>query len=188
MTTVPLEVRVERRPPAWWGMLGLIATESALFATLVATYFYLRAQSGDGWPPEGIDKPGVTLSVIATVLLLPSSAALVLAMRRPDEARIWIGAAIALGLAFLALQAWAIQSALDDVRPQTDAYGSIFFTLGGLHWAHVAAGVLIAAWALLRTWIGPRPVVAIAVTALYWHFTNALAVVLLVTLTLSPHL
>jgi heme/copper-type cytochrome/quinol oxidase subunit 3 len=188
MTTVPLEVHVEGRPPAWWGMLGLIATESALFATLVATYFYLRAESEGGWPPVGIDKPSVTLPVIATLVLVPSSAALVLAIRRPDEARIWICVAIALGLVFLALEAWVIRSALDDVRPQTDAYGSIFFTLGGLHWAHVAAGVLIAAWALSRTWIGPTPVVAIAVTALYWHFTNALAVALLVTLTLSPHL
>jgi len=188
MTTVPLEVRVESRPLARWGMLGLIATESALFATLVATYFYLRAQSDDGWPPVGIDKPGVALPVIATVVLLPSSVALVLAIRRPTEARIWIGVAITLGLAFLALQGWAIHSALEDVHPQTDAYGSIFYTLAGLHWTHVAAGVLIAVWALSRTWIGPAPVVAIAVTALYWHFTNALAVALLVTLTLSPHL
>lgn len=188
MTSVPLDVRVERRPPAWWGMLGLIATETALFATLVATYFYLQAQSDVGWPPVGIDEPSVTLPVIATLVLLPSSGALVLAIRRPAEARIWIGAAIALGLAFLALQAWAIHSTLDRVHPQTDAYGSIFYTLGGLHWAHVAVGVLIAAWALSRTWIGPAPVVAIAVTALYWHFTNALAVALLVTLTLSPHL
>ena len=188
MTTVPLEARVERRPPAWWGMLGLIATESALFATLVATYFYLRAQSDTGWPPVGIDKPSVIVPLVATVVLVPSSVALALAIRRPDEARLWIGVAIGLGLAFLALEAWVIDSALDDVHPQTDAYGSIFYTLAGLHWVHVAAGVVIAAWALSRTWIGPTPVVAIAVAALYWHFTNALAVALLVTLTLSPHL
>jgi cytochrome c oxidase subunit III len=188
MTSVPLAAGVERRPLAWWGMLGLVATESALFAVLVATYFYLRAQSESGWPPAGLEKPSVTVPVIATIVLLPSSAAFVLALRRPDEARAWVGVAIALGLVFLALEAWVIHSALRDFDPQTDAYGSIFYTLGGLHWAHVAGGVVLAAWALSRTWFGPPAVVAMAVTALYWHFTNAVALILLVSLALSPHL
>jgi cytochrome c oxidase subunit I+III len=96
--------------------------------------------------------------------------------------------ALALGLAFLALEAYVIDEARDDFGPKDDAYGSIYYTLAGLHWLHVAAGVLLAAWVLVRTWRGPPPDEALSVTALYWHFTNVVAVVLFLTLTVVPRL
>jgi heme/copper-type cytochrome/quinol oxidase subunit 3 len=169
-------------------MVGLIATEGALFALLVATYFYLRAHAASGWPPVGTPRPDVLLPAVATVLLLPSSALLVVAGANLTRARVLLLAAVALGAVFLAVQAWAIHSALQDFHAQDDAYGSIFYTLSGLHWVHVAAGMVLAAWALLRTWVGPSPGTSVAVTALYWHFTNVVAVVVLLTVTLSPHL
>lgn len=189
MTTATIMARAEARPLAWWGMVGLIATESALFAVLVATYFYLRAHAVTGWPPAGIAKPDVLLPVLATAILVPSSGLLAAATgANLSRVRPVLGVTLVLGAVFLALQAWVIHSALGDFKPQEDAYGSIFYTLGGLHWMHVAAGMALAAWALLRTWVGPALGTSVAVTALYWHFTNAVALVLLLTVSLSPHL
>jgi heme/copper-type cytochrome/quinol oxidase subunit 3 len=36
--------------PVWWGNNGLLAIETAMFAILIATYFYLR-QNFALWPP-----------------------------------------------------------------------------------------------------------------------------------------
>ncbi len=56
-----------------------------------------------------------------------------------------------LGVAFLVFQDRARpRSRCDTFRPSDDAYGSIYYTLIGLHAAHVAAGVLLALWALIR--------------------------------------
>jgi heme/copper-type cytochrome/quinol oxidase subunit 3 len=189
VSTVTITARGEAPPLAWWGMVGVIATESALFAVLVATYFYLRAHAANGWPPTGIEKPEVLLPVIATAALIPSSALLAAATgANLGRVRPLLGVTLVLGAVFLAFQAWVIHSALGDFKPQDDAYGSIFYTLSGLHWVHVAAGMALAAWALGRTWVGHAPGTALAVTALYWHFTNAVALVLLLTVSLSPHL
>ena len=37
--------RPAARPNGWYGMLILVATESALFGTLLASYVYLRFQT-----------------------------------------------------------------------------------------------------------------------------------------------
>jgi heme/copper-type cytochrome/quinol oxidase subunit 3 len=143
----------------------------------------------NGWPPVGTPKPDVLLPVVATVVLVPTSPLLVLAVAANlARVRALLVVTLVLGAVFLVLQAWTIHSALQDFHAQDDAYGSIFYTLGGLHWMHVVAGMALAAWALLRTWIGPAPGTSVAVTALYWHFTNTVAVVVLLTVTLSPHL
>ena len=76
----------------------------------------------------------------------------------------------------------------DELRPRDDAYASIYYTLIGLHAAHVAAGVLLAR-------LGAAPLAAVRrrtgdltlqVTALYWHFVNVVAVFVFLTLYLAP--
>src|SRR5207248_10849223 len=42
-----------RRPVGWWGMVLLIATEATIFASLLASYFFIRAISPE-WPLAGI--------------------------------------------------------------------------------------------------------------------------------------
>ena len=58
MTDYVVERRAARSgmPAAWWGMIILIASESMLFATFIASYFYLRF-SHPVWPPHGIPMP-----------------------------------------------------------------------------------------------------------------------------------
>ena len=42
-----------RLSSGWWGMVTLLATETALFAYLLFSYFYIASQSGGAWPPGG---------------------------------------------------------------------------------------------------------------------------------------
>ncbi|HEV7518004.1 MAG TPA: hypothetical protein VGR07_17025, partial [Thermoanaerobaculia bacterium] len=41
------------RAPLWWGLIGMIAIESTMFALLVVTYYYLRGNA-QVWPPHGV--------------------------------------------------------------------------------------------------------------------------------------
>src|ERR671930_379199 len=72
-TTADAAARVVRQrrtfASGWWGMLLLIATEFTLFASLIASYFYLRFQN-DQWPPAGIEHPSVTLPLVLTGVLV----------------------------------------------------------------------------------------------------------------------
>jgi len=59
---------------AVWGMALFCATEAALFAYLLTSYFYLGV-TNPRWPPAGIEDPKLTLPLIMTGLLLASSGA-----------------------------------------------------------------------------------------------------------------
>jgi cytochrome c oxidase subunit III len=180
------------RPTGWWGMVLLIATEATLFALLLATYFYLRFVTVGGWPPDRITDPAILKPLLATLILLvavvPFAYAGVAAdrLRRP-AAQLALVCGIVLGVGFLVFQYILVQQSLDRFRPATDAYGSIFYTLVGLHFVHVGAGVLLALWALARTWRFDRTaIVTVRVTALYWYFLAVVAAVVFLTLYLSP--
>src|SRR5204863_42752 len=47
-------------PNGWWGMAVFLATEAALFGSMIGSYFYLRFTSPQ-WPQGGIEAPSVAL-------------------------------------------------------------------------------------------------------------------------------
>jgi heme/copper-type cytochrome/quinol oxidase subunit 3 len=101
--------------------------------------------------------------------------------------RIGMFVAVLLGVAFLILQRRLVDSSLQKFHPGDNAYGSIFYTLIGLHAAHVALGVLLGTWAALRTIRFDRTaIVTVRVVALYLHFVNVVAAVVFLVLYLSP--
>ena len=181
----------ERRSSGWWGMILVIASEATLFLLLLATYFYLRFKTAADWPPGGRD-PAVVKPLLATLLLVASSAPLAFAARAADRRdraaiRLALLAGALLGIAFLIFQDLLIHQSLDRFGPRDNAYGSIYYALLGLHAAHVAAGVLLALWACVRSWrLDRTAVVTVRVTTLYWHFVNVVAVLVFVVLYLSP--
>lgn len=181
----------EPRPNGWWGMLLLLATEGALFGTLIASYFYLRFQT-QGWPPGAIEPPHMTRPLVLTVVLLLTSVPMWMAARaaRADRRGLLCAslfAALALGAVYLWLQADLLQTSAEQFTPRTDAYGSIYYTLQVAHAAHVFAGLLLNAWLLTRVWrrVTVYRLNGVQAAALYWYFVNALAVVVLLTI-LSP--
>jgi heme/copper-type cytochrome/quinol oxidase subunit 3 len=180
------------REPVWWGMVLLIATEAALFAYLLFSYFYVASQSRTGWPPAG--PPSLHLALPNTLVLLASSATMWRAESgiRAGETS-WLGRGLLLtlilGAVFLSVQIVEYRSL--PFSPQTDAHGSLFYVITGFHSAHVAVGLLMIAVVLVRSWLGHFRMgrhLAVTVTAWYWHFVDVVWLAVFTTLYLSPRL
>jgi len=180
----------------WWGMVLLIAVEATLFTLLLASYFYLRFRSGPVWPPDGIANPKLGLVLVMSAILWSSSVPVHLAhaaIKRGDtgQLRLYLGVGFVLGLVFLALQGAVEYPGIlrHEFTPRTNAYGSMFFTITGLHGAHVLVGLAMNAWVQLRAGQGAfdrHRHVTVQNFVMYWHFVDVVWVFVLATLYLSP--
>jgi cytochrome c oxidase subunit 3 len=192
------EIRdVERRrlaqPNGWWGVVLLIATEATLLLAIVGTYYYLRFQTTQ-WPPRGIDAPSVALPLVMMGVLLLTSVPMQLAAvatraGRVGPTRALIVLAMLVQAGYLAVQIILLRKDLLDFSPAATAYGSIYFTMIVAHHAHVAIGLLLDVGILIRLIGGLTDYRAVGVRAiaLYWHFVNLMAIVVVLT-QLSPSL
>jgi heme/copper-type cytochrome/quinol oxidase subunit 3 len=181
---------------AWWGMVWLILTEATLFGSLIISYWFLRFRAAPLWPPDGISKPELTLPLVMSAILWTSSLPVHLAdraIRRGDQRLLRLGlfAGWILGATFLVLQA-AVEypEVLHEFTPRTNAYGSLFFTLTGLHGSHVLVGLLVSAWVQVRAWRGAfdeHRHVSVQNFAMYWHFVDTVWLFILLTIYLSPY-
>ena len=182
-----------KHPPGWWGMVWLCATEAMLFACLIASYFFLRG-SVESFYAEGGHYPSLRLPLPMTAILLTSSATMWWGehgMKAGNQTRLRLGLALTfvLGAVFLAMQATEYRH--NPIGPTASAYHSLFYATTGLHGAHVALGLLMNLYVQLRAWRGhftPARHLAVQNAALYWHFVDAVWVVILSTLYLSPRL
>lgn len=178
---------------SWWGMLLLCLTEGSFFVYALMSYFYLSARKG-AWPPAGIDRPTLQLPIIMTVVLMSSSATLYWAergIRRGARGRLMTGTAvtIVLGLLFLALQVREYSDKLRHIVPQTHAYASTFYTTTTVHGLHVAFGLLILLFLLLRTLLGHFTAAShqpVKTMALYWHFVDIVWLLIFTTFYITP--
>jgi heme/copper-type cytochrome/quinol oxidase subunit 3 len=180
-------------PNGWWGVALLVATEAALFGSLLASYFYLRFQSAQ-WPPAGVEEPKVALPLALTGALVATSLPMFLAVRSARAGRTratWLAIllAVAIQAGYLAVQIILLKDDLNSFSPKATAYGSIYFTLLAAHHLHVLLGILLCCWLLARLASGLTNyrVVAVRVVAVYWYFVSALAVLVVLT-QLSPSL
>jgi len=176
------------RPVAWWGTLMLIASESTLFGCLIGTYFYLRFESPT-WPPVGIPAPSLLTPIVLALVLAASAIPLRLATRAAHSARVagaWLLVVVAL-LVQAGYLAYAIHDFRDHLHaftPQTNAYGSIYYVLLGADHAHVAVGLLLSAWLLLKLSRGLTTyrLNALDAIAFYWYAVIVLTLVLTATI------
>jgi heme/copper-type cytochrome/quinol oxidase subunit 3 len=180
-------------PNGWWAAALFVCTETALFGTVIASYFYLRLKATQ-WPPPGVPQPHVALPVALTVALVVTSVPLVAAVRAAAHGR--AGAAVRLVLAaavvqaaYLGVQIHEFSSDLQKFDPRDSAYGSAYFTTLALHHAHVAVGLLLELWILARLARGMTNYrfVGLRVVALYWHFVNLIGIAVTFTV-ISPAL
>lgn len=179
---------LDRRDLSWWGMALFIATEAALFVYLIASYFYVGSAAAH-WPPL---TPRIGLTAINTILLLVSSGSAILADRSVRRGRIgafeiWLVVTIILGATFLTVQLHEYGTL--DFHAQTNAYGSFFYMITGLHGAHVAAGIIMLVYVLVRAIAGHFDAVRNAAARnaiLYWHFVDVVWLVVFTSLYLLP--
>ena len=189
-SAVPRPAGDRGRSIGWWGVVGVIATEATIFASLLGAYFYVRATSA-AWPQGDIEAPELRTISIFTVLLLSSSAPLFVAERAMarghlGRAQVAMAVTFVLGAAFLANQAREYHDlgfGIDE-----NAYASLFYLVTGLHGLHVLVGLLINLVVQAKLWTGrlsaERHRMMLA-SNLYWHFVDAVWVVVFTSLYLS---
>ena len=180
-----------RLASGWFGVWCLVATEGSIFAYLIFSYFYLASQAVGQWPPNGV--PVLRLAGPNTVILLLSSAALIWAertgARRAARGRLLGGIVLAFifGSAFVGVQIMEWHNQLISLISGT--YGSIYFTLTGFDLAHVIAGLvmllLLFVWAA-RGYFSRERHAPLTIGAIYWHFVDAIWLLVFATLYLSP--
>ena len=128
----------------WWGMVALIATESALFAYLFFSYYYLASHAVGAWPPQG--DPDLTIALPGTLILIAGSVVMWWGERgiergKPLRLKIGLIAAILLGISFVILEIleWKGQPFTLSSSP----YSWLYFTITGFHMLHVVIGLFV---------------------------------------------
>jgi cytochrome c oxidase subunit III len=180
------------RATIWWGVLGLIAIEGTALAIVGAAYLYLR-QNFVAWPPAGTPLPALGAATAELVVLVGSIVPMVAVDRFAHAERrrpVVIGLAImvALGLASMGLRALQFAGAL-GCRWDSHAYGSVVWTLLGMHAAHVLTSTFENALLLVVLVVGPverKDFVDAHVNALYWYFIAAIWVPTYALVYLAP--
>jgi heme/copper-type cytochrome/quinol oxidase subunit 3 len=201
-TALPTDEVREVAPPAptgrgydrgFWGIALVIATEAVIFLGLVSSYFFLWASSNQ-WPQGGIEPPDLPRTLIFTPVLLLSSVPVFwaeAAIRRGRVTQLRVGMFIGfvMGLAFLVNQLLEYRDLTFGWRD--NAYASVFYTTTGLHGLHVLVGLLISIVVQIKATLGrygPDRHVNVQVFSLYWHFVDAVWIVVFSSLYLAPHL
>jgi heme/copper-type cytochrome/quinol oxidase subunit 3 len=180
-------------PTAWWGMAVLIMTEAMVFVILLAAYFFLRAASKE-WPLGGIEVPELKLAVPFSFVLWGSSLPIFWAeagIRKGFVGRLKVGVLLSflMGASFLAYTLYDFNELHFGWRD--NAYGSIFYTIVGLHAIHVFIGLGMNVVVQLKAWLGRYDHgrhASAEVFFLYWHFVDVVWLAVFPALFLSPHL
>lgn len=179
----------------WWGMVSLIATEGTLFALLIFSYFYFEAGLRE-WPPPGIPLPELKPALIRSVLLLGSTFPMIMAERAMEhrghiaKTAVWLTVTIALGTVFTISHFQESPKLFKELAPRETTYGSIFLTIINFHIGHVVIGMAILAFLLFHTLRGrftKKRHATVKIGAMYWHFVDAIWVIVLFSLYLTPH-
>jgi heme/copper-type cytochrome/quinol oxidase subunit 3 len=172
-------------------MVCLLITEGALFAYFLFSYFYLESMAPQ-WPPNNV--PQLRLAGPNTVILIASSFVMwwtERGIKRGEQMRLRLGLLVTavMGIAFLIIQ--SREYAALKFAASSHAYGSLFVTITGFHFAHVVVGVLMILTIELRAWLGhftERRHLAVTNTTLYWHFVDIVWLFVFASLYLTPRI
>jgi cytochrome c oxidase subunit III len=184
MSTVPIFADENWRLPSRGrvAMFALIIGESAIFTIFVVAYVYYIGRSTYGPTPRILDIP-----VFNTICLLSSSLTIWMAEHAIARGRIrafgaWWALTMTLGIIFLAGTAleWDRLIFTNGLTIRTNLFGTTFYSLVGLHATHVIVGLIMLSLVMIFTLlgrVGQRQAERIQVLSLYWHFVDAVWVV-----------
>ena len=180
-------------PTAWWGMAMLIVTEAMVFVVLLAGYFFLRAASTE-WPLADIEAPPLELAIPMSFVLWGSSIPIFWAeasIRNGKQRPFKIGLMLSfvMGLTFLLYTLYDFHELHFGWRD--NAYGSIFYTIVGLHALHVFIGLGMNVVVQLKAYMGRYDKgrhASAEVFFLYWHFVDVVWLAVFPSLFISPHI
>jgi len=164
------------------GIWLFIVSDALTFATFLFGYGYMRVGSQNWGTP--FEFSTILNGVVMTFVLLSSSLTMLAAVRatqtgQKGSARKWLGLTMLLGTVFAILhlrewfkmfgEGWGLFSNPSGGAAQ---FGACFFSVTGLHLAHVVSGV-IALLIITRGYNRGRYDSSHVETAgLYWHFVD----------------
>jgi cytochrome c oxidase subunit III len=185
-TTIPLS----EAPGAWTlpyrgkvAMACLIIAESAIFTIFVVAYlFYVDKSLTGPTPREVLETP-----IFFTICLLSSSLTIHFAGKSLEREKrsafltLWLLTILLGGLFLIGTgQEWYRLIYEHGLTISTNLFGTTYYSLVGLHAFHVAAGLVMLCIVLifgLAGRVGPDQSRRINVLSLYWHFVDAVWVV-----------
>jgi cytochrome c oxidase subunit III len=187
----PEPIRRSRLDNAGLAMLFLLAAETMFFAGLISAFFVLRL-GAPVWPPPLQPRLPILVTGLNTLVLLASSVAMAGALRaarRADRKAVVerLAAAAGLGALFLAVQGYEWGRLIHyGLTVTSGAYGATFYTLIGVHAAHVVGALVWLAVTLASAGrLLDGGLTRLRACATYWHFVVALWPILYVTVYLT---
>src|SRR6202789_2599956 len=164
-------------------MAGLIIAESAIFTIFVVAYLFYLGKSSTGPTPQAV----LETPIFYTICLLSSSLTIHLAAKalQRDYRRLFLVLwllTIALGGLFLfgTAMEWHRLIYEHGLTISTNLFGTTYYSLVGLHGFHVTVGLLMLTIVLLfgvAGRVGPEQSARVGVLSMYWHFVDAVWVV-----------
>jgi cytochrome c oxidase subunit 3 len=158
------------------GVMIWLGSEFMFFSSLFAAFFTIRSNATT-WPPPGTKLDLVQAGIFSIVLLVssPTMQIAVWYQERGNRARakVWLITSFLLGALFLANQGYEWKTV--PFRPHTNAYGSLFYIMTGIHGLHVLLGLvaMIALYGRLAGQRGdPGETPVFQAVSYYWHFVD----------------
>jgi cytochrome c oxidase subunit 3 len=169
------------------GMFLFIASEIMLFGSFFTAYFFVRVVNGEPWPLPPFHLP-IFVAGVNTAILVTSSFTMHWALqsiKRGNRAGLQAGLVLTflMGLTFLLTQ--VLEYSRVGFTPQDGSFGTIFFSLTGLHGAHVFVGLTLLAIATTRAFRGhysPEHHHGVEIPGIYWHFVDVMWIVVYTTI------
>ena len=173
------------------GMWLFLASEVMLFGSLFSSYALLRS-GAMSWPDQS-SIVNVPLATVNTLVLLGSSATIVLAKRTLAGGdfrafRRLMASTVTFGVVFLGIKSVEYRGELaEGLRPWTNNFLGLYFVMTSLHALHVLGGVGVNAYlcgpgARARYRDTARFAGRVDAATLYWNFIDVVWILMFVTL------
>jgi cytochrome c oxidase subunit 3 len=168
------------------GMLLFIMSEVMIFGAFFTAYFFIRIVNHNPWPAHGTTLPEPVAGV-NTAILLSSSLTIhwaLTSVKRGNRFGLKAGmlSTFLLGLTFLFVQ--INEYVHVGFPPRASAQATVFYSLTGLHGAHVFIGLCLLLMVTIRSFRGHYTAEqhqGMEVPGIYWHFVDIMWIIVYTT-------
>jgi len=154
---------------------------------------YLESTVNLDWPPATVQAPDLTLPSLNLGILLVSAVVMMVADRAAKRRQLWLirlcfALAVVAGIAILSIRAQVLADL--GYKWSSHAYGSVIWTMVGMHTFHMLAATGEVALLLIYSLVRPitkKQILDIRATVVYWYFVVAVWVPHYVIIYVVPH-
>jgi heme/copper-type cytochrome/quinol oxidase subunit 3 len=158
----------------WWATVGLVAIEGTMFALVIVSYLYIKGRNPH-WAP-GVFPPVLRWGTLNTIVLLASLVPNELAKKAAERldlrrVQLWMVVCIAFAVGFNIIRIFEFRGL--NVWWDTNAYGSVVWTLLGFHTTHIVTDLLDTTVLAVMMFTGPleeKRFVDVSENSFYWYF------------------